>query len=127
MVTSGAGGSSRYKRGHGGIINANYPGRRVTCYPVLEHELNSISSHNSSLTLFLSMGSWFLGAAFSLGTSYVLEDSLSATAQAVAPIVTGILLIVSLMFYAVAARAWWLRRHDVDRIIEQCRDDSAVV
>jgi hypothetical protein len=103
--------TTRRKAGH--TVKQAYVERRMTSYVVSETEMRSLSLANAVMALFLSLGTGALGVAWDIQQSLLLgQQVIPVVAQTGRPL----LVILALVFYAIAGAAYWMRLGIIDII-----------
>jgi hypothetical protein len=101
----------RKKSGH--TVKQTYGERRMTSYVVSETEMRSLSLANAVMAAFLSLGTGAIGMAWDIQQSILLGDQV---VPAVKDIGRPALVVIAIVFYAIAIGTYFLRQGILDII-----------
>ncbi len=89
-------------------------------YPINDHELDSIATHNTEQNVFNSVGAFLLAVVISIGITVIVEDE----ERAITLLLSGAAALFLLLALVCFGWAWYVRRAtstEVKRIKEQSR------
>lgn len=94
-------------------------GRPMKYFPITEAELIAASILNTVCTTFIGLASAMLTLTLGFTWDLWIDDTASATDAAILP---WVFLILTIACAGIAARAWYKRHSQFDKIIESCQE-----
>jgi hypothetical protein len=113
--------STLEKPQHGSYLPTEHLTRTaVKVYPVMEHELQTISAHNWQATAFYSAASTFTGFAIGLVINVFVAEKLSDLARHTWFIFEGLFAAAALVCYLIGRASSRQRYADIEKIKREC-------